>query len=82
MTTLVLDSQQSELVSRGGGEIVVVDDSGRRLGILVAETVHNEPPMRLSIAEVELIRQRMLDPIDNLPTTAEVLQRIKSRAGQ
>jgi hypothetical protein len=74
--------QQSELVSRERRHRVVVDDSGRRLGILVAETVDDEPPVRLSIAEVELIRQRMLDPIDNLPTTAEVLQRIKARAGQ
>ena len=82
MTTLVLDSQQSRLVSRGDGEIVVVDDSGRRLGVLVAEAADDEPPIRLSIAELELIRQRMLDPIDNLPTTAELLQRIKARAGQ
>lgn len=82
MTTLVLESQQSELVSRESGEIVVVDDSGRRLGVFVAETVDDEPPPRLTAAQVELILERMKDPIDNLPTTAEVIQRIKARAGQ
>jgi hypothetical protein len=82
MATLVLDPQQSQLVSDERGEIVVVDDSGRRLGILVAETVDDEPPPTLTAAQVELILERMKDPIDNLPTTAEVIQRIKARAGQ
>jgi hypothetical protein len=82
MTTLVLDSQQSQLVSRESGEILVVDDSGRRLGILVAEPIDDEPLPRLTADQVELIVERMKDPIDNLPTTAEVIQRIKARAGQ
>lgn len=82
MATLVLDPQQAQVVTEEGGEILVVDDSGRRLGVLIAETVDNEPPPRLSAAQLELILERMKDPIDNLPTTAEVIQRIKARAGQ
>jgi len=81
MATLVLDPQQSQLVSTEGGEILVVDDCGRRLGVLVAE-IDDEPPPRLTAAQVELILERMKDPIDNLPTTAEVIERIKARAGQ
>ncbi|MBL8851672.1 MAG: hypothetical protein JNG89_18470 [Planctomycetaceae bacterium] len=82
MTTLVLDSQQSRLVSRGDGEIVVVDDSGRRLGVLVAETVGDEPPPRLSVEQIEELARRVAEPVGDWPTTAEMIQRIKSRVAQ
>jgi len=81
MTTLVLDSDQSQLVSRERGEILVVDGSGRRLGILIADSADDEPP-KLTASQIELILERMKDPIDNLPTTAEVIERIKARVGR
>lgn len=79
MTTLVLDPHQSRLVASETDQVRVVDDSGRELGVLLVNPVDDEAP-QLDRATLEELARRLADPVDNLPTTAEVIQRIKERA--
>jgi hypothetical protein len=81
MTTLVLDARQSKLVSGEPAQVRVVDESGRELGFLLVNPMDEEPP-KLSVQEIEELARRIAEPVGDWPTTAEVIQRIKSRASQ
>jgi len=79
MTTLVLDAEQSRLVSREADQVRVVDESGREVGFLLVNPSDNDPPPVLTIEQIEELARRIAEPVGDWPTTAEVIQRIKAR---
>jgi hypothetical protein len=82
MTTLILDARQSQLVAGETEQVRVIDETGRELGVLLVNPSDEEQPPCLDRASLEELARRLAEPVGELPTTAEVIQRIKERAAR
>jgi hypothetical protein len=82
MTTLVLDAQQSRLVSTEFDQVRVVDENGREIGFLLVNPSNSDPPPVLTVKQIEELARRIAEPVGDWPTTAEVIQRIKARVAR
>lgn len=78
MLNLVLDLNQSALVAGAKGRVRVLDHQGRELGSLECADEEDVAPISATPELVAELIRRKADPIDNLPTTSEVLQRLGS----
>jgi hypothetical protein len=82
MTDLVLDSKQSTIVAKATGQVRILDDRCRELGTLAPIREEDVAPLSTTPEEAMELKRRMTLPIENLPTTQQVLARLKQRVTQ
>jgi hypothetical protein len=78
MTELVLSPEQSKLLSEAHGPVTIKDQSGRTVAVWDPDDFAQHP-LSLTLEEIEEINRRAADRTGPYYTTAEVLERLKSR---
>lgn len=79
MVAITLTKEQSTVLASANGPVIVRDTSGKEVAILTRTDDCREEPLSITADELEVILGRMNADPSECASTAEVLQRIKSR---
>jgi len=76
---IALTQAQMEAIARCDQPVEVVDAAGRFIGVLTCVPPEPDAPLSLTADAIHEVIDRIKEPVENLLSTSQAIERIRSR---